>query len=98
MTFLDQATLALSGEWIQRVEMAMLKVAGAVQAESASTPDHALRTAWATAVSNRPLEHREALAKVIAARDDSLKSEADDATLEAAVVASWNLMAGVETK
>lgn len=98
MAFIDQAALAVDGVFIARVEMAMLKVAGIVQAESAGVADHELRSQFATRVSNAPLQHRESLAKVIAARDDSIKSEADDGTLENAVTDSWNLMAGVVTK
>lgn len=98
MAFIDQANLAISGEWIQRVEMAMLKVAGNIQVQPGGSPEHTLRLEYATSVANSPLQHREQLAKVIAARDDALKSEADDGTLEAAVTASWDLMAGVESK
>jgi hypothetical protein len=98
MGFLEQYELAVEKDFIFRVEICLLKVAGLIQGEDPSTPEHALRSFYASAVANAPLSYRENVAKVIASRDDGPKSGADDGTLEAAVTASWDLLAGVQTK
>lgn len=87
-------TLAGGGEVAARLTGAFITAAKQVYAEDAGTPGHAQRKALAVLVAGDPANYASRFRWLVGV-DPSVTAQATDADVLAAVLAVWNLMAGV---
>lgn len=94
MAFLDQYTLANDAEFINRVEMAMVKSALAVCAESDTTPNHAARAQWGTQVLRDPNFYAGRVVYGVTS-NPVITAQSSDSDIEFTVNSDWDAYAGV---
>lgn len=93
MTFLDQFNTAQNPDFRRRVEMALVKAAVSVMAESAATDGHAERAAFAGRVLAAPATTSGPAAAAVAT-NPVITSESSDGDLEFTVNSMFNALAG----
>src|SRR5437016_3396645 len=93
-TFQEQAILAETPAFVERVRIGMCAAAIAVQAEAPATPNHTNRATYAKLVLNSPDSYAPLFALAICAFDSSLTAASADAAVQADVSAVWNALAG----
>lgn len=102
-----QGRLAASPLFIATLKAQMIKVALVVKAEALSTPQHALRSSYASSVINSPDEYTNRAAATIVGTGNLLNTvtvtdgvavtSATDAAIFSQVSASWTILAGGDT-
>lgn len=94
MAFLDQAELAVTTTFQNRVRHAMVKVAIAIQAEDGATLNHANRSSYARAVLNDPNRHAPLFAQGVVT-NATITAASSDGDIEFTVISIWDAYAGV---
>jgi uncharacterized phage protein gp47/JayE len=94
MAYIDQYNLAQDSVFPNRVRVAMLIAAVAVQAESSGTGNHANRSHYAALVLNSPDTYAQVFTETVCAAN-GLTSSSTDADILTEVQTVWNALAGV---
>jgi hypothetical protein len=94
MAFLDKQQLGSDPEWRARCEIAGVIAAGEVMAESASTPGHEARAAYAFKFLNAPATMSGPMAMAVAAQPGITGPDATDQDIAFTVNSLWNGMSG----
>lgn len=102
-----QKQLANSLVFIATLRAQMIKVALVVKAEALSTPQHSIRSSYASSVINSPDEYTNRAAATIVGTGNLLNTvtitdgvattSATDASIFSQVSASWTILAGGDT-
>lgn len=94
MAFLDKQQLGVDPTWRARCEIAGITAATDVMAESAATPGHTERSAYAYKFLNAPATMSGALAVAVAAQPGITGPNATDQDISFTTNALWSAMSG----
>ena len=92
MSFKDQLGVAQNGDFIRRVQMAIIKSALAIQAEDPATANHAQRSALAYKVLHEPEAYAPKFAMGVAT-NPVITAASEDADIEFTVNSMWDAYA-----
>lgn len=89
MALIDDSNLAQDPVFVDRVKMAIVSTALAIQSESTATANHAVRSAYALLILANPLGYAQRMAPGMAT-DGNATASSTDANLETRASAIYN--------